>query len=202
METNQNQPTITPEEKKEIDFFNSINPIFGSESLIRFTNLPLEMRTEAVSYAAVKSYAGVVEHVPYEKLSERIIVEALKKDSAEYPYLKHHPLLNDDILNAVMDFNPDLIRFVPDHLKTKERCQEVVIKRPYLLKDIPEEFRTRELCEIALENVDPFVESDGFSEIKALRGVPYSDLALKYFEIFTQDKNVNPRYVFLKSIPM
>ena len=35
--------------------------------------------------------------------------------------------------------NPVMLKFVPDHLKTKKLCKHTVKKLPYLLKYVPDE---------------------------------------------------------------
>ena len=35
--------------------------------------------------------------------------------------------------------NPELLKFVPDHLKTEKLCQYAVKKLPYLLWDVPDQ---------------------------------------------------------------
>ena len=41
-------------------------------------------------------------------------------------------LLNISIRKAMK--NPKMLKFVPDHLKTKKKCKHAVKKLPYLLK--------------------------------------------------------------------
>ena len=49
--------------------------------------------------------------------------------------------------------NPEIIKFIPDHLKTKRMCKHAVKKLPYLLRYVPDQYKTRQICEKAiLEN--------------------------------------------------
>ena len=34
--------------------------------------------------------------------------------------------------------NPDMLKFIPDHLKTKQMCNYAVEKLPYLLRYVPD----------------------------------------------------------------
>ena len=46
---------------------------------------------------------------------------------------------------------PEMLKFVPDHRKTKKMCKHAVKKLPYLLRYVP---KTQQMCDKAiLENV-------------------------------------------------
>ena len=38
--------------------------------------------------------------------------------------------------------NPEMLDFVPDHLKTKETCKNAVKKLPYQLSYVPDRYKT------------------------------------------------------------
>ena len=38
--------------------------------------------------------------------------------------------------------NPEMLRFVPDHLKSKKMCKYVVKKIPYLFRYVPDQHKT------------------------------------------------------------
>ena len=44
-----------------------------------------------------------------------------------------------------------MLRYVPDHLKTKTRCDRVIEKNPYMLRYAPDYFKTRKMCEGVFE---------------------------------------------------
>ena len=49
--------------------------------------------------------------------------------------------------------NPEMLKFVHDHLKTKKMCKHAVKKLPYLLRYVPDQYKTQQLCHKAiLEN--------------------------------------------------
>ena len=56
--------------------------------------------------------------------------------------------------------NPEMLKFVPDHLKTKTMCKHAVKKLPYLLRYIFDQYKTQQMCEKAiLENGGTLVSS-------------------------------------------
>ena len=41
--------------------------------------------------------------------------------------------------------NPETLKFVPDHLKTKKRLKHAVKKLPDLLRYIPDQYKTKKM---------------------------------------------------------
>ena len=39
--------------------------------------------------------------------------------------------------------NPEMLKLVPDDIKTKEMCKHAVRKLPYLLRYVPERYKTQ-----------------------------------------------------------
>ena len=49
--------------------------------------------------------------------------------------------------------NPEMIKFVPDHLKTKNMCKHEAKKLPYLLRSVLDQYKNQEMGNKAfLEN--------------------------------------------------
>ena len=49
--------------------------------------------------------------------------------------------------------NPEMLKFVPDHLKIKKMCKYALKKLPSLLRHIPDQYKTQQMCDKAtLEN--------------------------------------------------
>ena len=49
--------------------------------------------------------------------------------------------------------NPEIVKFVLDHLKTKKMCKHAVKKLLYLLRYVPDDHKTQQMCDKAiLEN--------------------------------------------------
>ena len=46
--------------------------------------------------------------------------------------------------------NPEMLKFVPDHLKTKRICKHAVKKLPYLLRYVPHWYKTQQMCDKAI----------------------------------------------------
>ena len=53
--------------------------------------------------------------------------------------------LNISIVTVIR--NPEMLKFIPDHLKTKTFCKHAVKKLRYLLKYIPDQYKTQQICE-------------------------------------------------------
>ena len=41
--------------------------------------------------------------------------------------------------------NPELLKFVADHLKTKKMCTYAVKKLPFVIRYIPDQYRTQQM---------------------------------------------------------
>ena len=49
--------------------------------------------------------------------------------------------------------NPEMLKFLPYYLKTKNLCKYAVKKMPYLLRNVPDQYKTQQMCDKAiLEN--------------------------------------------------
>ena len=44
--------------------------------------------------------------------------------------------------------NPEMLRYVSDHLKTKNMCKNAVKKFPFVIKYVPDQYKTNEICDI------------------------------------------------------
>ena len=50
--------------------------------------------------------------------------------------------------------NPEILKFVPDYLRTKKICKRVVTNSLYLLRYVADQCKTQRMCDKAiLENV-------------------------------------------------
>ena len=49
--------------------------------------------------------------------------------------------------------NLEMLRLIPDHLKTKRMCKHAAKKLPFLIRYVPDQYKTDEMCDKAiLEN--------------------------------------------------
>ena len=49
--------------------------------------------------------------------------------------------------------NPEMLKFVPDHLKTKKTCNNAVINVPFVIIYVSDRHKTQKMCDkIILEN--------------------------------------------------
>ena len=42
--------------------------------------------------------------------------------------------------------NPEMLKFVPDHLETKQMCNYTVKKLPFVIRYVHEGYKTRKMC--------------------------------------------------------
>ena len=57
-----------------------------------------------------------------------------------------------DISIGTVMKNPEIIKFVPDHLITKNLCKHAVKKLPYLLRYVPDQYKTQQMYEKAVND--------------------------------------------------
>ena len=43
--------------------------------------------------------------------------------------------------------NPEMIRFVPDHLKTKNMCNHAVKTLPFITRHVPHQYKSQQMCD-------------------------------------------------------
>ena len=46
--------------------------------------------------------------------------------------------------------NPEMLKFVPDHPKTKKMCTFAVKKLPFLIRYVPDQYKTQQMCDKAI----------------------------------------------------
>ena len=46
--------------------------------------------------------------------------------------------------------NPETLKFVPDHLKTKLMCKHPVNKLPFLIRCVPDQYKIQQMCDKAI----------------------------------------------------
>ena len=51
-----------------------------------------------------------------------------------------------------------ILKFIPDHLKTREMCEKAVEKYPWLLEYIPACYKTKEMCNDAVWKIPCLLE--------------------------------------------
>ena len=50
--------------------------------------------------------------------------------------------------------NPEILKFVPDHVKTKKMCKHTVKKILFIMRYLPDQYQTQQMCDKAIiENV-------------------------------------------------
>ena len=61
--------------------------------------------------------------------------------------MKVYKSLNISIVTVMK--NSEMVKFVPDHLKTKKLCKYAVKKLPYVLKYVPDQYSNQQMCDKA-----------------------------------------------------
>ena len=51
---------------------------------------------------------------------------------------------------AAIIYNTGILRFVPDHLKTKEMFKHAVKHLPFIKRYVPDRYKTQEICDKAI----------------------------------------------------
>ena len=51
---------------------------------------------------------------------------------------------------AAIIYNTEILRFVPDHLKTKEMFKHAVKHLPFIKRYVPDRYKTQEICDKAI----------------------------------------------------
>ena len=49
--------------------------------------------------------------------------------------------------------NPEMLLFVPDHLKTKNTCKHAVEKSPFVIRYVPDQYKTQQMCDKRLVKI-------------------------------------------------
>ena len=49
--------------------------------------------------------------------------------------------------------NPEMLLFVPDHLKTKNTCKHAVEKLPFVIRYVPDQYKTQQICDKRLVKI-------------------------------------------------
>ena len=70
--------------------------------------------------------------------------------------------------------NPEMLKFVPDHLKTKKLCKHAVKKLSYLLRYVPDKYKTQQMCDKAIvKNAGTLKCVPNFYKNKAVENYPH-----------------------------
>ena len=54
--------------------------------------------------------------------------------------------------------NPEMLKFVPDHLKTQQMCDKAIIENGGTLKSVPDCYKNQEMCNKAVDNYPHVLE--------------------------------------------
>ena len=147
-------PQMTEREKEDIKMVCS--PYF---EILRLKNLPVDRRTEIVSFAAVMKNADNFPDVPQNSRSDRVIETALKKNGSLISILFPDEITENRQLLALKNLPydlPDKMPSLPFHLLDENACKEIVSRSPYIIKYLPEDLRTPRVYQAVLTNLNFF----------------------------------------------
>ena len=97
--------------------------------------------------------------------------------------------------------NPEMLKFVPDYLKSKKMCKHTDKKLPFLIRYVPDRYKTQQMCDkVILEN------GGTLGSVPDYKGVDNYSHALKYIPdcYVTQkscDKAVNTYHSTIQFVP-
>ena len=46
--------------------------------------------------------------------------------------------------------NPEMLKLIPEHLKTKKLCKHAVKKLSFLIRCVPDQYKTQQICDKAI----------------------------------------------------
>lgn len=127
--------------------------------ILRLKNLPVDRRTEIVSFAAVMKNADNFPDVPQNSRSDRVIETALKKNGSLISILSPDEITENRQLLALKNLPydlPDKMPSLPFHLLDENACKEIVSRSPYIIKYLPEDLRTPRVYQAVLTNLNFF----------------------------------------------
>ena len=90
------------------------------------------------------------------------------------PYNHYKSLLKQEIetCDGITCYNLCMMNFVPDLLRTQERCNKAVSMDPHSLNFLPERFKTEEMCKKAVRR-EPYTLRYVPDHLKSQTHFPY-----------------------------
>lgn len=142
------------------------------EAVSYFYHLKPEERTRYVSKAAVDISSDCFSNVPYDSLTENMILKALDADGKNLKYIKSSDITDEMYLAA---FNRERwLGNLPVHLIRYDMCLAGVDNNNYNLQFVPGHLMSRELCEHL--NKDDLRFMNG---CRVINDIPYPDIRLQ-----------------------
>lgn len=178
-------PTNLLPTQREIDDIYDISP----ES---YRDLPIEQKTEFVSYVAARRFPVVFNDIPENVLTECVIMAALTANPHLICSIKQQDRTREMYLKAFEASLPNVYQVfsvIPKEYITEEMCFLGLCKDRRIIETIPEDFRNEKLFAEALLKsmyID-YNSRNEFEDYWILKHIPYPDLFWIMFDYFSTD---------------
>jgi len=139
-----------------------------------FAGIPNERRTAAVSEAAVLANYRNLTEVPDNILTEKFILDILKKDYKVIFAIENDKCTPDMYMSA-LENSGMILRNFPTDMITSDIAMKAVENNSLALKYVPEELKTPEICSCALN-------ADVNMGYEIIGQVPFPDVCQKFLE--------------------
>ena len=88
--------------------------------------------------------------------NDKSIIFSLVKKAFLFLFLFKNKMVDSETLIisiGALIKDPEMLRFIPDHIKTKKMCKHAIKKLPFLIKYVTNQYKTQQMCDKAiLEN--------------------------------------------------
>ena len=173
---------------KNIDYCCIIHNISKSEAINLLENSVLEDRGYLSKNIVLNFQSGfllfllsiykMVDNMDTKK-SLNINIKTIMKNPEILKFIPDH-FKTKHMCNYAVKKLPFVIRYVPDQYKTKKMCNRVILEKGGTLKSAPNRYKTKEMCNKAVDNYAHALEfvSDRYKTqemcIKAVDNYPYT----------------------------
>ena len=171
--------------KQEIEDIRLVADTFFLD--MKFSKLPPERRTEAVSQAAVSACCMYLKDVPENIKTDEFIINALRKDGDALLAIDSERL-TPEMYNTAVETTGTALRLVPPEIITPEMAAKAVENSGMAIVYVPSDLKTPEMCRNALNSVCS-------EEFDIVRHIPHSDVIIEHLKRFEQRKD-DPFMVF------
>ena len=109
---------------------------------------------EDITKEAIDLTCGVIVNILKYVPGVQGVDEAVTIGPRYLTFLPDH-LKTKEVCNEVVSREPSTLKFVPENLQTQEMCKRVVEENPRLLRHVPDRFETNEICDKVVSH-NPF----------------------------------------------
>lgn len=180
-------PKLTEQEKKDIVLVGNRN-----QDEFAYPKLPVERRTEAVSFAAVEAYIYNIRNVPEEIRTEKLMEIFIRRNPEILGHIKYDQI-TPKMLQAALDQTPMALCFFSEDDITHDIALKTVKRDGNALFYVPEEMRTPDVCRAALNNVLLERKGNGnfisYESADVVSDVTHSNVCREFLKMFEKSKD-------------